>query len=1365
MKEYLIKDGVLQAYTGREEILIVPDGIHTIGEGAFKACVSLKKVILPVGLRFIMENAFKGCRKLEEIEIPQGVERIGSYAFHRCHAIKKILLPDSVKILGDCVFLYCDHLTEARIPGVRVFGKQTFLNDVRLETLEISPDLDIQCICDVFTGCSKIWEISFAGGKCWQILNAVEVIVEKLEVPPLVYQIATDILKMMELDGRSLVRFLVNLKHVEIPEGIESVAKSCFFDKKGIQSVCFPKSLKVIESRAFRNCISLEKVSFQGDTVKIQEDAFKNCTSLKTVRIYDGREYVFSGIKGLKDESVPDIVRTVQRQVLGNFKISGTILLKYFGAESRVVVPEGITRIAGSAFAGNEAVDRMILPESLKEIGEEAFRDCVLLQTISFPEGLERIEAGAFENCVKLIRVSLSSKIKQIEERSFRHCKTLREVDFPEGLLEIKEGAFYGCIALKNVQFPESLWAIGEMAFYGCSGLKELHLLKDAEQIGSLAFAKSGVRKVWISGSGRAFGTGVFHECIKLKMLILEEGVCYIPDKLVYGCTALQQVIFPQSILAVGKHAFENTPYLEGWRENQQTPAKTEKNKTDERKIEIETKTDRKTEAETEKETQKTERFQKNIFLDGRDLKGEIWISKDVEIIAGAAFYGNTEITEIHIPESVSWIGRAAFKGCKNLQKVFWPSGVQHLEAEVFSGCIHLREIRLAEKEETPKWNLIGERAFYKCRNLKHLCLSHAKSIEKEALAGCSMLEICKVSTELWAGERAFEETKFLEERKNGLSIVGSLVVSADECEGRVCIPESVTAIAPYAFAGNRTVTEIIFPEGLLQIGEGAFFGCSMLCQIEFPKSLREIGARAFEKCSSLKNIYTEAMQAGTGAFAFCTKLSHAEFPNIKKLSDSIFEGCIALEGCVFKSAEVAGKKSFCNCRSLQNMDFESFQIIKEYAFEGCDSLYQVFFQNSIHVENYAFLNCGYLTEIWISDGADNTFFGEYAFSGCTMLWWVKYQAMLWECFYYRDIFSELFPEKVRFLFCSALSCFEIEEDRLCSYQGTGRIVKIPQGIRRIEQEAFRDISMLMEIDIPESVEYIGARAFHGTAWMVRQQQRSPFVIVNHMLLDGSGCEGDVVIPAEIHMICGWAFANGMKIKSIRFLAETRVEQYAFRNCIFLKEIILPDDSRIVFGGIKDREKELPAVAKQAVMDSLNCFKTDENNVLCECTGNISRLLLPCGITAIGEKAFQDGNLLTEIIFSETVKRIEKNAFSGCKWLSEVQQAQGVEYIGRRAFFGCGRLRYVTLSEKFQKMEAGAFENCTSLEKIWIPEGMEEIPERAFYRCHSLKSIQFPSTLKKIGKEAFAFCIQLQNVQLPEGIVVEERAFYRGKEQ
>ena len=80
---------------------------------------------------------------------------------------------------------------------------------------------------------------------------------------------------MMELDGRCLVKFLTNLKHVEIPEGIEMLGKSCFFDKRGILSVKLPKSLKEIGSRAFRNCINLETVVFDGDPVRIHEDAFK----------------------------------------------------------------------------------------------------------------------------------------------------------------------------------------------------------------------------------------------------------------------------------------------------------------------------------------------------------------------------------------------------------------------------------------------------------------------------------------------------------------------------------------------------------------------------------------------------------------------------------------------------------------------------------------------------------------------------------------------------------------------------------------------------------------------------------------------------------------------------------------------------------------------------------------------------------------------------------------------------------------------------------------------------------------------------------------------------------------------------------
>lgn len=134
VENYQIEEGILKLYTGREEEIIVPEGIHTIGEGAFKGCVSLIKVVLPAGLKRIMGDAFKGCRKLEEVVFPEGLTYIGRYAFHRCHKLKNMLL----------------------------------------EKLVISPEIEKNCICDVFTGCAKVKEISFARGESFRMPNVIE---------------------------------------------------------------------------------------------------------------------------------------------------------------------------------------------------------------------------------------------------------------------------------------------------------------------------------------------------------------------------------------------------------------------------------------------------------------------------------------------------------------------------------------------------------------------------------------------------------------------------------------------------------------------------------------------------------------------------------------------------------------------------------------------------------------------------------------------------------------------------------------------------------------------------------------------------------------------------------------------------------------------------------------------------------------------------------------------------------------------------------------------------------------------------------------------------------------------------------------
>lgn len=1337
---FRIEEGVLVSYEGREETAVVPEQVHTIGDGAFKACVSLKRVILPEGLQAIGENAFKGCRKLQEVRIPDRVSRIGGYAFHRCHGLKRVILPPSVEALEDCTFLYCDSLTEVRMPGVKRLGRQVFVNDVLLEELELSEALQGTDICDVFTGCGKIRKIRFSTGDCCVIPNAVEAVAGDLPVPALVRLIAVDILRMMELEGRTLIRFLTNLKQVEIPEGIEALGKSCFFDKRGILSVKLPKSLKEIGSRAFRNCINLERVSFEGDAVRICGDAFKNCTSLKTIRTGDGKEYRFEGLAGMGGTDVPETVRSIYRQVMGNFRISGTILLNYLGSESRVAVPEGVTRIAEEAFAGNEAVDRVLLPDSVREIGAEAFRDCLLLQTVRLPEGLERIGAGAFEHCVKLIRVHLPREIRCIEERTFCRCATLREVSFPEGFSDIGERAFYGCISLRQIAFPESLGRIGRMAFYRCSGLGEVRLPARTEYVESLAFAGSGVKRAQIGGSGRRYGADVFGGCRRLQTLTLSEGMVHIPDKLAYGCTALKQVSVPESVRSVGRFPWEKTPFLAG-------------------------RTGRQAETGAEE----------HVFWDGRDLEGTVCLPDSVQIIAGGAFYGNDRITEVYLTDQVRWIGPGAFKGCRNLRRVRVPSGVTCLEAEVFSGCAELRKVWLSEEntllsdgteppkgQALPAWRVIGERAFYRCGKLSAVRLDHAEQIGKEAFAGCRLLKWCDLSGRagIRIGERAFEDTGYAEEREGKAAVFGGVLLRGSGV-GEVRLPEGIAGIAPYAFAGNRGITKIRLPESLQWIGEGAFYGCSGLLEADIPEGLRRIGPRAFEKCIRLRRIETDAWQAGAAAFAGCSSLKEAVVPKLSILAERLFENCRELEVCRIERAKAIQSGCFGGCRALKQVSCGAVHVVRPYAFAGCDSLTSVEFRDEACLGAHALEDCGRLETIVLTGERGTVRLYEYALSGCTALRKVVCQGETWEFHNYRDICSERLPEIARLLFHSAFSCFAVrDEERLCGYRGAGRIVKIPEGIRRIEAEVFRDVLMLEEAEIPESVEYIGARAFHGTRWIKMQKEKNPMVVVNHMLLDGSGCAGDVTVPEDVRLVCGWAFAGGLQIRKIRFLSErVRVEEYAFRNCIGLREMELADGSCVRFTGLADRERSLPAPAGQAALDSLNCFKTDADGVLLECTGNISRLRLAHGITAVGDGAFEDGNLLTEATFPETVKRIGKRAFAGCKWLEEVKSADGVEEIQAQAFSGCGMLQRVELSEAFRRMGSRAFENCTSLREIRLPEGLEEIPERAFYRCHSLKYVRLPSTLKRIGREAFAFCRELSELPAPEGTAVGERAF------
>ena len=88
----------------------IPEGVTSIGKGAFRGCSSLTSVSFPSGLKTIGESAFQDCSRLEEAELPPSLEAIGNVAFFRCKKLRKVILQDSIVAIGMHAFTQCDQL-------------------------------------------------------------------------------------------------------------------------------------------------------------------------------------------------------------------------------------------------------------------------------------------------------------------------------------------------------------------------------------------------------------------------------------------------------------------------------------------------------------------------------------------------------------------------------------------------------------------------------------------------------------------------------------------------------------------------------------------------------------------------------------------------------------------------------------------------------------------------------------------------------------------------------------------------------------------------------------------------------------------------------------------------------------------------------------------------------------------------------------------------------------------------------------------------------------------------------------------------------------------------------------------------------
>ena len=81
-------------------------------------------------------------------------------------------------------------------------------------------------------------------------------------------------------------------------------------------------------------------------------------------------------------------------------------------------------------------------------------------------------------------------------------------------------------------------------------------------------------------------------------------------------------------------------------------------------------------------------------------------------------------------------------------------------------------------------------------------------------------------------------------------------------------IPDGITSIRDYAFAGCIGLTSVTIPSSVTSIGSYAFYECSSLTSINIPEGVTNIGERAFYDCSNLASINIPVSVTSIGMMA-----------------------------------------------------------------------------------------------------------------------------------------------------------------------------------------------------------------------------------------------------------------------------------------------------------------------------------------------------------------------------------------------------------------------------------------------------------------------------------------------------------------
>ena len=143
--------------------ITLPDGLQSLGRGAFDSCASLTNTTLPAAITAVPGKCFADCTKLLNVKYAGTVTAIGDLAFESCKSLVTAPIPATVTELGASAFNGCVALTDVTLPaGVTAIPDGCFQGCTALADMKL-PGTVTSVGHNAFTGCTALGDVRCYG--------------------------------------------------------------------------------------------------------------------------------------------------------------------------------------------------------------------------------------------------------------------------------------------------------------------------------------------------------------------------------------------------------------------------------------------------------------------------------------------------------------------------------------------------------------------------------------------------------------------------------------------------------------------------------------------------------------------------------------------------------------------------------------------------------------------------------------------------------------------------------------------------------------------------------------------------------------------------------------------------------------------------------------------------------------------------------------------------------------------------------------------------------------------------------------------------------------------------------------------------